>query len=113
MAVEGELPEPFLVYPTKVQGRGRYRYDFRKPFEEYAASKGFRWLKPHIMRHTFASLLAIAGVSIFKIAQWLGDDVRVVERHYAHLHPQDLDIERAFGKEPSPAQKEAGIDEAL
>jgi hypothetical protein len=63
-------------------------------------------------RHTFASLLAIAGVSIFKIAQWLGDDVRVVERHYAHLLPQDLDIERAFGKEPSPAQKEAGIDEA-
>jgi hypothetical protein len=37
----------------------------------------------------------------------------VVERHYAHLLPQDLDIERAFGKEPSPAQKEAGIDEAL
>jgi site-specific recombinase XerD len=32
-------------------------------------SKRFRWLKPHIMRHTFASLLAIAGVSIFKIAR--------------------------------------------
>ena len=113
MTGDGELPEPFLVYPTKVQGKGRYRYDFRKPFEEYVAARELPWLKPHIMRHTFASLLAIAGVSIFKIAQWLGDDVRVVERHYAHLHPQDLDIERAFGKDPSPAQKEAGIDEAL
>ena len=53
MAVDGELPEPFLVYPTKVQGRGRYRYDFRKPFEEYATSKGFRVAKaayyaPHL-----------------------------------------------------------------
>ena len=88
MAIDGELPEPFLVYPTKVQGKSRYRYDFRKPFEEYVASRGFRWLKPHIMRHTFASLLAIAGVSIFKIAQWLGDDVRVVERHYATSTPK-------------------------
>ena len=32
-------------------------------------------MTPHIMRHTFASLLASAGVSIYKIAKWLGDDV--------------------------------------
>ena len=35
------------------------------------------------MRHSFASNLATAGVSIFKIAEWLGDDVRVVQRTYA------------------------------
>lgn len=99
MMIDGQFPEPYLIYPEKVQGKGRYRYDFRKPFEEYMAGKGLRWVKPHVMRHTFASLLAIAGVSIFKIAQWLGDDVQVVERHYAHLQPQDSDIERAFGKE--------------
>jgi integrase len=40
---------------------------------------------PHIARHTFASLLASAGVSIYKIAQWLDDDVRVVQQHYAKL----------------------------
>jgi integrase len=97
MSIDGELPSPFLIYSSKVQGKARYRYDFRKPFDEYAKAKGYAWLKPHVMRHTFASLLAIAGVSIFKIAQWLGDDVRVVERHYAHLLPQDSDIERAFG----------------
>jgi hypothetical protein len=58
-------------------------------------------------------LLAIAGVSIFKIAQWLGDDVRVVERHYAHLLPQDSDIERAFGDEQGKVIKEPNIDKAL
>jgi integrase len=101
--------------PEKVQGKARYRYDFRKPFEEYVRSKELDWVKPHVMRHTFASLLAIAGVSIFKIAKWLGDDVRVVERHYAHLLPQDPDVERAFG-DAGPEQqsaKEPGIDQAL
>ena len=32
------------------------------------------------MRHTCASLLASPGVSIYKIAKWLGDDVRTVQR---------------------------------
>ena len=64
------------------------------------------------MRHTFASLLAIAGVSIFKIAQWLGDDVRVVERHYAHLLPKTWTSNGRLERKPK-AQKEAGIDEAL
>ncbi|HEV2208594.1 MAG TPA: site-specific integrase [Verrucomicrobiae bacterium] len=99
MMVEGELPGPFLIQPNKQQRKSRYRYDFRKPFAEYMKEKGFAWVTPHIMRHTFASLLAIKGVSIFKIAKWLGDDVKVVERHYAHLMPQDADIERAFGDE--------------
>jgi integrase/recombinase XerD len=99
MSINGDLPVPFLIQSDKEQGKSRYRYDFRKPFEEYMTAKGFAWVTPHIMRHTFASLLAIKGVSIFKISKWLGDDVKVVERHYAHLLPQDADIERAFGPE--------------
>lgn len=115
MSVDGKLPGPFLLRPEKVQGKARYRYDFRKPFEEYVRTKELDWVKPHVMRHTFASLLAIAGVSIFKIAKWLGDDVRVVERHYAHLLPQDPDVERAFGDTAGlpPKAKEPGIDQAL
>jgi integrase len=50
------------------------------------------WVTPHVMRHTFASLLAIDGKSIYKIAAWLGDTVRVTERVYAHLCPQDGDV---------------------
>jgi hypothetical protein len=48
------------------------------------------------MRHTFASLLASAGRSIYKITQWLGDDVRVIQKHHAKLLPNDQDIEVAF-----------------
>ncbi len=113
MSVKGKLPGPFLIRPNKQQGKARYRYDFRKPFAEYVKKKGPAWLTPHIMRHTFASLLAIAGVSIFKIAQWLGDDVLIVGRHYAHLMPQDSDIERAFGEGKPQATKQSGINDAL
>ena len=48
------------------------------------------------MRHTFASLLASARVSIYKVATWLGDDVRVVQKHYAELVPDDGDSQKAF-----------------
>ncbi len=39
----------------------------------------------HLFRHTFASRAAQAGVSLYKLAQWLGHaDVRTTQR-YAHL----------------------------
>ncbi|HUT58852.1 MAG TPA: tyrosine-type recombinase/integrase [Phycisphaerae bacterium] len=49
----------------------------------------------HLLRHTFASGLAQAGVSLYKIAAWLGHrDVRTTQI-YAHLQAGfDNDIER-------------------
>jgi integrase len=48
-------------------------------------------LKPvgfHVLRHTYASLLAMAGAPLNVIAQNLGHaDTRMCERHYAHLAP--------------------------
>jgi integrase len=38
--------------------------------------QGCEWVTPHVMRHSFASILASAGKSIFKISEWLGDSVR-------------------------------------
>ncbi len=55
--------------------------------------QGAAWVTPHVMRHTFASILASAGISIFKISEWLGDRVDVVQRHYAKLASGDRDIE--------------------
>lgn len=91
------LREPFVLKPEVAHGKSLYRYDFRLPFEKYMAAQGCPWVTTHIMRHTFASLLASAGVSIFKIAAWLGDDVATVQKHYAKLLPGDKDIELAFG----------------
>ncbi len=33
-------------------------------------------------------------VSIYKIAVWLGDDMRVVQKHYVKLVPDSGDIEK-------------------
>jgi integrase len=107
-------PSPYMLAPTVGYGSGkwsRYRYDFRRPFAEYVKSYGegkrldrgvpavaedLSWITPHIMRHTFASLHASAGTSIYKIAKWLGDGVEVVQKHYAKLSPSDADINNAF-----------------
>ena len=94
------LRDPFMLQPKVTQGKYRYRYDFRRPFYEYVRANK-KWARtvqggditPHVMRHTFASLLAIDGKSIYKISGWLGDSVRTTEKHYAHLSPSDRDIE--------------------
>jgi integrase len=42
----------------------------------------------HILRHTYASALAVRGVSMRVIADQLGHkDTRITEKHYAHLSP--------------------------
>jgi integrase len=98
-------PQSYILKP-KIPHRRKniYRYDFGTVFRNYMTEQKCPWVTPHIMRHTFASLLASAGVSIFKVAQWLGDEVRVVERHYAKLLPNDSEIDRAFSVPQPPAE---------
>jgi len=99
------LHEPFMLAPHVEHGESIYRYDFRRPFLEHVKAVGCPWVTPHIMRHTFASLLASSGVSLFKIAKWLGDDPRVVESRYAKLIPNDPDIELlSHPRSPSPGK---------
>ena len=90
------LRSPFMLQPNVTHGEARYRYDFRRPWDNFMKDQECAWVTPHVMRHTFASLLASKSVSIYKIALWMGDGVRVVEKHYAKLAPQDKDIELAF-----------------
>ena len=95
------LHEPYMLHPEiPARRKSIYRWDFGRPFKLYMESQEVPWVTPHIMRHTFASLLASYGVSIYKVAKWLGDDVRVVQRHYAKLLPNDGEIEKAFGQQP-------------
>jgi site-specific recombinase XerD len=96
--LEYGLRQPFMLCPEATHGKNLYRYNFARPFREYIAESGLRTVQgtritPHTMRHTFASLLAIDGISIYKIAAWLGDSVSTTEKHYAHLSPSDRDIE--------------------
>ncbi len=107
--LKGKQPDDFALKPEVAHGKGTYRYDFHRPFNDFldavddnGQSLGRRTMTfnnrrvtAHVMRHTFASLLVQAGVSIYKVARWLGDGVEVVEDHYGHLAPKDSDIEKA------------------
>src|SRR6185503_7207745 len=71
----------YMIAPDKRKGRWRYRHDFRKAFLTYTRSQGVATTF-HDARRTFASLLVSAGVPLYKVARWLGDGIRVVEKHY-------------------------------
>jgi integrase len=91
------FPSPFMVEPSKLaKKKWRYRYDFRRPFENLMEQLKVEWVTPHTMRRTFASLKVSAGVSLYKVAIWLGDLERVVQDHYGYLIPKDSDIERGL-----------------
>ena len=92
-----DLRSPYVLQPDVVQGSHRYRFDFRRAFSDYMNAEGVPWITPHVMRHSFASICASKGIDIYRIATWLGDDVRVVQRHYAKLRPDDREIMKAFG----------------
>lgn len=88
------LRSPYMLRPKVTKGSAIYRYDFRRPFTEYVHSVGMGWVQPHLMRRTFASILASRDVAMHKIAAWLGDSVVTTERHYARLIPKDTAIDR-------------------
>ena len=79
-----KLPSPFVIAPTVKHGKAEYRYDFRAPFDSYMEAQKIK-CTAHTMRRTFASLLVSSGVSIYKVAKWIGDEVATVEKAYAHL----------------------------
>ncbi len=48
-------------------------------------------------RHTFGSQLAQAGVSLYKIAELMGNSPVIAQRHYARLVPEQMHREVEFG----------------
>ncbi len=77
-----------LVF-TKTSGKPWGRTHQQRPLRE--ACERARLTPPanfHVLRHTYASLLVMAGVPLVVIAKNLGhSDTRMCEKHYAHLAP--------------------------
>jgi integrase len=87
--------EGYLFLPEKENDiKYRYRYDFRKAFRSVCKEADVPWVTPHVLRHTFASQLAMAGVSLYKISKWLGHSDFKTTQVYAHLQASDDDIDR-------------------
>lgn len=60
------------------------------------AATGLQHVRWHDLRHTCASWLVQAGVSIYDVKELLGHSTVAVTQRYAHLSPQHL--RRAIGK---------------
>lgn len=67
-------------------------YSIQHHFEAVvkAAGAGFEGVTPHVLRHTWATHAARAGVPLFEIAGVLGDTLATVMRVYAHHCPDHL-----------------------
>lgn len=85
----------YMIFPKKTKpGKWRVRYEPKRAFKTVATAAGVKWCTPHVLRHTFASQLAMSGVSLFKISRWLGHSDIKTTQIYAHLAPADEDINR-------------------
>jgi len=83
---------------TSKKGNQFNRHSLQLLFRRLQAKfPGGRRIYAHLLRHTFASLLAQDGVSIYKIQRYMGhSDVRTTTNAYAALSPESLqdDINR-------------------
>jgi integrase len=62
---------------------------------------GVPQLTPHVCRHTWATLAARRGFSLFKIGLVLGDNIETVERRYLHHTPEHgKDVLDSNGTQP-------------
>lgn len=63
-------------------------------FTKLTRSVGLEGVGLHTLRHTFASHLAMAGVSLWEIAKLLGHSTTHVTELYSHLCPSRREIEK-------------------
>jgi len=88
--------ERFIVYPDKLEKSGAktvYRVDFTEAFSTVCKMAELDNVTPHTLRHTFASQHAMAGISLYKIGTWLGHTSPKTTMIYAHLSPDDAEID--------------------
>lgn len=76
------LRAPYLLRPEKERGKWRYRVDLSGAFRRYVKAQELDWVTMHTMRHTFATMHALAGTPLSVIARELGDDLETTYRHY-------------------------------
>lgn len=73
---------PWVIHDD--DGRRWKPDNFSKKLAYVNKQKGLSWTALHY-RHTFGSLLAQSGESIYQIARWMGNGVEVCQKHYAAL----------------------------
>jgi len=96
--------QKFMIAPN-AKGK-KYRYDFRKPLNDYLKSQEFKdpdgnaigcfSFGPHVMRHSYISILAQKGTDLAVISAYSGDRIKTLETNYIHIRPSRRQVEEAF-----------------
>ena len=69
---------------------------YRRTFGPAALRAGVGPLRLYDLRHTYASILATAGVDLFKVSRWMGHrSLAITDQVYAKLFRTDPDRESA------------------
>jgi integrase len=104
------LPAPYVVAPEKTtKGKNRYRFEFKKRLGNFLKAHGHDDVTIHDLRRSFGSNRVSAGVTIEKVANWMGIDVKTAWRHYARFMPVDDEINRGAAVAAAPAVGEVPV----
>ena len=94
LLAEQGMSEPYLLAPENRtwpdETMNAKRFEAKKALAGVAKRAGVRRLTFHMMRHSFATHLAMKGVSLAEIAGLLGDSLAVTEKHYAGFCPSKV-----------------------
>ena len=103
------LDDASYVFPGRVGG---HRKTIRKVWEDLCESTGLNGVRVHDLRHSYASLLASAGLSLPTIGALLGHSQPSTTARYAHLadSPPSGDRDRR-GDHRRQAKRESGVDQ--
>lgn len=61
--------------------------DISYEWKKLTKGTGLEWVTPHVLRHTWATRAARAGVPMIQVAGMLGDTIATVEKNYYHHSP--------------------------
>lgn len=89
----GRLDVGYILAPHRPATNADYRYDIKNVFKSAAVDAGVKWATPNTWRHTFITRRVKAGVSVDKVAEWVGNSPEVIRKTYLHLNEYDPDIE--------------------
>lgn len=85
---------PWVLAPEKERWPARAsqakRFDMKTALANHAKRSGLKKLNFHILRHSFATHLAMAGVPLAVVAAFLGDRLSVAESNYAGFIPSKV-----------------------
>jgi integrase len=88
LARRQQMSTSTFVFPGR-DGRG-YRVDLKKPWSSICRQAGIDGLRLHDLRHSYASTLASAGLSLPIIGALLGHSQAATTQRYSHLIDEAL-----------------------